>query len=229
MEASDETWKAPPNAGATSMLPELLDQGETREPGNASELRGKLRDASGPVGTGDFCVRPDGSAAVFEQDNFYHHRAVSRECEKGPRDGDQIQERTMGVEPKALNQEAAAGLISLIEREGGSLKFNALLANKTADREPAKSPDRLVQKAEQTPTAADSTTPSSQHLGAWAEEMASDFGELEADETFYSENPPLTAGRTFHSFEMFDDESIVHDSHSRVRFGRDKARRAALG
>ena len=47
----------------------------------------------------------------------------------------------MGVETRALNHETAPGLTSLIELDGGSRVLHALLAEKIAGRELAKSPD----------------------------------------------------------------------------------------
>ena len=48
VKTRDGTWKPPPSAGATPMLPELPDLGGPRKLGVASELRGalELRDAS---------------------------------------------------------------------------------------------------------------------------------------------------------------------------------------
>lgn len=48
----------------------------------------------------------------------HYHRVVSSDCEKGPRDGNKIREGTMRTKTKVLGQEAAAGLISLIEPDG---------------------------------------------------------------------------------------------------------------
>ena len=49
----------------------------------------------------------------------------------------------MRVETRALNQETAAGLTSLIEPDGGSRILHALLAEKSSGHEPAKPPGRF--------------------------------------------------------------------------------------
>ena len=78
------------------------------------------------------------------------------------------------------------GLTGLVE-QGEIRALHALLVeNAAAGRERAKRLDRLLQETEQTP-AADSTTFSSGHSGAWAE-MASTFGELEADDISFEKS-----------------------------------------
>ena len=81
----------------------------------------------------------------------------------------------MRVATMAPNQKTASGLTTLVEPDRGSRALHSLLAEKAASREPAKPPNRLLQETEQTP-AADNTTSLSGPSGAWAEEMASEFG-----------------------------------------------------
>lgn len=154
VEARDDTWQAPPSAGATPTLPGLPDREGTL----------KLGDASGPGGT----LELGDASEPGETNTFPHHRrAVSCDREHGSRDGDDIREGRSRAETRTLNQGAALGLISLIEPDRGSRVFHALLAENATGGEPAKPPDRLVQEAEQTPPA-DCTTPSprSRHSGA---------------------------------------------------------------
>ena len=83
---------------------------------------------------------------VSKKRTQHHHRVVSSDSIKGPRDGDEIREGTMLVGAKALNQGIARALISLVERDRGSCMFRGLLGEKTGCREPAKPPDRLSRR-----------------------------------------------------------------------------------
>ena len=212
METRDEAWQAPPHRRAMPTLPGLPDPGGTLklehspepggtpgrgdelEPGGAPELRdvqepgGKLElgDASEVGGTDGFVSAPTTPLLVLEERVPDRHRAVSSDREREARDSDEIREGVMRLETMAPNQEMASGLTSLVEPDGGSHALHALLAEKAAGRERAKRQDRLLQEKEQTP-AADSTTFSSGHSGAWAE-MASTFGELEADDISFEKS-----------------------------------------
>lgn len=84
---------------------------------------------------------------------------------QGPRGGDDIREGVMRVETRALNQETAEDLVSLIEPDGGSHMFLALLAETSIGRAAVKLPDWLVQEGDTTSTTADCTRSSS---SSWA-------------------------------------------------------------
>ena len=77
-----------------------------------------LEEAPEPGGTDDYVSAPTTPLRVVEE-IIPHHRTVSSDQEQGQRDGDDIQEGATSVETRALNQEAAEGLISLID-PGGS-------------------------------------------------------------------------------------------------------------
>ena len=139
------------------------------EPGGTLELG----DASEQVGTADFVAAPTTPLPVLEEIIPHHHRAVSCDREQGPCDSNDIREGVMRVETRALNQETAPSPTSLIEPDEGSRILHA--GRESKGREPAKPPDWLLQETEQTP-AADNTTSLSGPSGAWAEEMAAEFG-----------------------------------------------------
>ena len=105
--------------------------GGTLDLGDASELGGK----------DDFESAPTTPLPVSEERFPDHHRAMSSDRRQGPRDRDEVREGVMRVETKALNQETAPGLTSLIEPDGGSRALHALLAEKATGRGPAKPPD----------------------------------------------------------------------------------------
>ena len=126
-----------------------LDLRDVPEPGGTLELG----DASELGGTDDFVSAPTTPLPDLEERVSDHHRAVPSDREQGPRDSDEIREGVVKMETRALNQETAPGLTSLIELDGGSRILHALLAEKAASREPAKPPNRLLQETEQTPAA----------------------------------------------------------------------------
>lgn len=109
--------------------------------------------------------------SILEEKFPHHHHAVSGDQGPEPRDGDEIRKGMTRVAAGTLNKEAAEGLISLREPNGGSCMHRLL----EEDCEPAKPLDRLVQDAEQAPTTEGYTTPSSRTLGSWADEIASEW------------------------------------------------------
>ena len=193
----------------------MLGPGGTLEFGDASEVGG----------TDDFVSAPTTPLLVLDERVPDRHRAVPSGREQGPRDSDEIREGVMRVDTMASNHETASGLTSLVEPDGGSRALHALLADKAAGRERAKRLDRLLQEMEQTP-AADSTS-SSGHSGAWAEEMASTFNELEADGISF-EISGFATGDSVGRSDVFE-VSIVEKSTVRVLVERDKAQRGAMG
>ena len=100
-----------------------------------------------------------------------------------PGDGDEIREGRTRAQTRALNQEAAAGLISTIGPCEGGRIFHAILAAQGAGGEPTRLPDCLLKEAEPEPTSY-SATRSSIHSGVWTEAMQAEFDGLEAAETF---------------------------------------------
>ena len=82
----------------------------------------------------------------------------------GPGDGDEIREGRTRAQTRALNREAAAGLISTIGRCERGCIFHALLAVKDAGGEPTRLPDFLLEEAEPEPTSY-SAARSSIHCG----------------------------------------------------------------
>ena len=131
---------------------------------------------------------------VLEEVIPHHSCAVSSDREHGPRDGGEIWEGMRRIETRVLNQQAAKGLVSLIEYDGKL--YCPCDAGGEIGRvcEPAKPPDHLVQEAEQASTTSDYTTPSSRQLGDWAEKMTSEFGGLEADGASFGESGFLAVG-----------------------------------
>ena len=102
---------------------------------------------------------------------------------KGPGDGDEIREGRTRAQTRALNREAAAGLISTIGPCEGGRIFHALLAAQDAGGEPTRLPDYLLEGAEPEPRSY-SAARSSIHSGVWTEAMQAEFDGLEAAETF---------------------------------------------
>ena len=82
----------------------------------------------------------------------------------GSGDGDEIREGRTRAQTRALNREAAAGLISTIGRCERGCIFHALLAVKDAGGEPTRLPDFLLEEAEPEPTSY-SAARSSIHCG----------------------------------------------------------------
>lgn len=72
--------------------------------------------------------------------NHYRY-AVSNDRERRPRNGDEIREGITRVETRALKQQAAEGLISLMEPNAGNRLAHALMKEYAADRQPAEPPD----------------------------------------------------------------------------------------
>ena len=82
----------------------------------------------------------------------------------GPGDDDEVREGRTRVQTRALNREAAAGLISTTGPcEGGHI-FHVLLAAQDAGIEPTRLPDCLLKEAEPEPTSY-SPARSSMHSG----------------------------------------------------------------
>ena len=156
----------------------------TLEVGNASEL----------AGTHQFLSAPTTPSPVLKEKIPHQFRAVSIDREQGPRDNEEIREEVMRVETRAINQDTAPGLTSLVAPGGGRRILYALLAENSACREPAKPRDGLHQETEQTP-AEDNTTSLSGHSDTWAEEIASAFSGLNADGTSFEKSG--FAGRGF--------------------------------
>ena len=101
----------------------------------------------------------------------------------GPGDGDKIREGRTRAQTRALNREAAAGLISTIGPCEGSRIFHALLSAQDTGGEPTRLPDCLLKEAEPEPTSY-SAVRSSIHSSVWTEAMQAEFDGLEAAETF---------------------------------------------
>ena len=89
----------------------------------------------------------------------------------GPAGGEEIREGRTRAQTGALNQEAAAGLVSAIGPCEGGRVFQVLLAAKVAGREKAKLPDCLIKDAEPEPTSY-SATRSPKHSDVWTEAMS---------------------------------------------------------
>ena len=166
VEKTDKAWQASPRIGAVPTLPGVPDPGRTLklehspepggtperedelEPDGALELRDVLGpggtlefgDASEVGGTDDFVSAPTTPLPVLEEAIPHHHCAVLSDGEQASREGDENRERMFRVETGALNQEAALGLISLIEPDEAKRIIRALLEDKEACREPAKPP-----------------------------------------------------------------------------------------
>ena len=70
----------------------------------------------------------------------------------GPAGGEETRGGMTRAQTRALNQEAAAGLISAIGPCEGGRVFQALLAAKEAGRGKVKLPDCLIKEAEPEPT-----------------------------------------------------------------------------
>ena len=87
---------------------------------------------------------------------------------QGPRDGDEIREGRTRAQTRALEREAASGLISLVGPVEGSKILDALLAVQPANHEPAKLPECSILEAEPEPTSF-SAARSSQHSDVWME------------------------------------------------------------
>ena len=252
VEKRNEVWHAPPRLGAMPTLPgvpgpggtlklehspepgEAPERGDELEPGRALELRDvqepggtlELEDASEVGRPDDFVSASTTRLLALDERVPDRHRAVSSDREQGPRDSDEIREGVMRVETMAPNQGTASDLSSPVEPDEGSRALHALLAEEAAGREWAKRPYRLLQETAQTP-AADSTTSSSGYSGAWAEEMASTFDELEADGISF-EKSVFAAGGSVDRSNVFV-LSIVKKSTARVLVEREKAKRGAMG
>ena len=96
----------------------------------------------------------------------------------GPGDGDEIRERRTRAQTRALNREAAAGIISTIGPCEGGRIFHALLAAQDTGGEPTRLLDCLLKEAEPEPTSY-SASCSSIHSGIWIEAMQAELDELE--------------------------------------------------
>lgn len=166
MHKRNETWEAPPSTRATPTVPGFPDLGGALKLGDASEqgetrglegtpVQGRTLDlgdtsdpggtpvfgeTSEPGGTDDFVSAPTTPLPVLEEAIPHHHCAVLSDGEQASREGDENRERMFRVETGALNQEAALGLISLIEPDEAKRIIRALLEDKEACREPAKPP-----------------------------------------------------------------------------------------
>ena len=115
-----------PEPGGTLELVDASEPGGALELGDESETGGTLElgNASELGETDDFVSAPTTPRPVLGE-IIPHHRAVSSAREQGPRDSDEIPEGVMRVETRALNQETAAGLTSLIEPDGGCLLYTS--------------------------------------------------------------------------------------------------------
>ena len=98
----------------------------------------------------------------------------------GPGDGEDIQQERTRAQTKELNQEAAAGLISMIGSCDGGHIFLVL---QEASGEPTKLPDCLVKEAEPELTSY-SAACSSRHLAIGTDTMQAEFDGIEAAGTF---------------------------------------------
>ena len=96
----------------------------------------------------------------------------------GPGDGEDIQQERTRAQTKELNQEAAAGLISMIGSCDGGHIFLVL---QEASGEPTKLPDCLVKEAEPEPTSYSAACSS---RGVWTLAMQAEVDVLEESETF---------------------------------------------
>ena len=101
----------------------------------------------------------------------------------GPGDGEEIREGNTRAQTRALNREAATGLISTIGPCEGGRMFHALLAAQDTGGEPTRLPDCLLKEAESEPTSY-SAARSSIHSGVWVEAMHAEFDRLQAADTF---------------------------------------------
>ena len=151
VEKSNKTWQAPPRVGTMPTLPGVPDPGGTlklehapepggtpergdeAQPGGALEFRDvrepggtvELGDASEMGGNDDFMSAQTTPLPVSEERIPDHNRAGSSGRGQGPRDRDEIREGVMRMETRAINQETAPGLTSLIELDGGSRALHA--------------------------------------------------------------------------------------------------------
>ena len=82
----------------------------------------------------------------------------------GPGDGEEIREGRTRAQTRALNRQAAAGLISAIGLCGGGRVFQAPLAGNKAECEKTNLPDCLVKEAEPEPPSYTAAR-MSKHLG----------------------------------------------------------------
>ena len=101
----------------------------------------------------------------------------------GPGDGEDSREERTRAQTRAFNQEAAAGLISIIGPCDGGRIFHPLLAVQEGGGGPTKVPDCLVKEAEPEPTS-HSVACSSRHSGVWTEAMQAEFDGLKDAGTF---------------------------------------------
>ena len=101
----------------------------------------------------------------------------------GPGDGEEIWEGRTRAETRALNREAAAGLISAIGPCEGGRVFRALLAPNEAECDKTKLPDCLVKEAESEPTSYTAAR-TSKHSDVWMDAMRSEVDGLEGAGTF---------------------------------------------
>ena len=140
-----------------------------------------------------------------------------------PGDGKEIREGRGRAQTRALNREAAAGLISAIRSCEGGRVFRALLSATETGREKAKLPDCLVKEAELEPTSYTAAR-SSKQSDVWMDAIRSEFDGLEAAGTFVEVS------------ELPADSNVVEskwllkwkgDAHGMI--DRDKARLVAKG
>ena len=128
----------------------------------------------------------------------------------GPGDGEDIQQERTRAQTKELNQEAAAGLISMIGSCDGGHIFLVL---QEASGEPTKLPDCLVKEAEPEPTSY-SAACSSRNSGVWTEAIQTEFDGLEAAGTFADISAIPEGSNIVHSkllLKWKDDEHCVID------------------
>ena len=100
-----------------------------------------------------------------------------------PGDREEVREGSTRAQTRALNQEAATGLTSMIGPCDGGRVFHTLLAAQDSGGEPTRLPDCLLKEAKPGPTS-HSAARSSVHSGVWAEAMQAEFDGLKTVDTY---------------------------------------------
>ena len=172
-----------PMTQAVSPIPQAGDEfrAEDVEPNDTSAVSSELSDSDSSSQDGS-----DASASDDEAPTPTAVRTAARQLGahmSGPGDGEEIREGRTRAQTRALNREAAAGLISAIGPCEGGRVFQALLAANEAECEKTKLPDCLVKEAEPEPTSYTAAR-TSKHSDVWMDAMRSEFDGLEAAGTF---------------------------------------------
>lgn len=156
-------------------------QVESVEPNNPSTISDESRISDTSSRNGRYASASDDEAPTPKA-----ARIAARQLQahvRGLSDGGEIRERITRARTGALNQEAAAGLISTIDPREGGRTHQAILAAKDVGREKTKVPDSLVKEAEPDP-ASYLAERSSRNSDVWMKGMEVKFDGLEAARTF---------------------------------------------